>query len=557
MEISTNGKPGAAHWIILAVIIVVAILVRMVAIDTQSLWTDEALTIVLANWPIGDMFLKPTDPTPFLYYALHKLLVPPDASLLVIRSISLVAGILSVGLIYALGRLAFGPAGGLLAAALLAVWRSHVDYSQEARAYSLLFLFTLLTSVGFLYYASTVARPADAAMASRQSRYALAMFGIGNVLAFYTHVVSVFWIALTSLMLMALVVRRGRDRMAEVAILFLLMALCALPGIYRLLEQMRVGDGFDWVQQRGLVGFITMCLEVILPAGLWDNAATNSLKIVGIAKVAILVALLIAIGAGAWLGRRRIVSWMRERQPVFWLTLGYLLVPAIMWLQGFVGRPILIPRVMLYCLPGIILLIIGLCLALNRRAAAWAGVAVVALYCASLLLKGTIREREDWGAAYAYLAGAVSPDDVVAICPHINFPSLRYHATAPVAAAVVTTLGGKLVEIEEKLGGDPDWDRTYFQAFELPLTNARLEGRPLTIGGAATQLALKPDRSIWRIDGHCRETDKDIDRALSAVDVGPGVVRFQRKTSSWAISIRQYRVLAPATLDVQNLAKQH
>src|SRR5262245_49607562 len=113
---ATEERPGATHWVALAAIIVAAALLRVIAISTQSLWTDEAATIVLSNWSIGDMFWKPTDQTPFLYYAIHKILLPADASLAALRSISAVFGILSVALIYVLGRLAYGKAGGLLAA---------------------------------------------------------------------------------------------------------------------------------------------------------------------------------------------------------------------------------------------------------------------------------------------------------------------------------------------------------------------------------------------------------------------------------------------------------
>src|SRR5262245_59370438 len=131
------------HWMLFAAILVVATLLRIVALDVRGLWTDEALTIVLSNWSIPDLLLRPTDPTPALYYILHKLLIPASASLEVVRSISVVAGVMSVALMFLVARLAFGMGGGLLAAALLAVWSAHVDYSQEVRAYSLLFFLTL------------------------------------------------------------------------------------------------------------------------------------------------------------------------------------------------------------------------------------------------------------------------------------------------------------------------------------------------------------------------------------------------------------------------------
>ncbi|HSE73937.1 MAG TPA: hypothetical protein VLB05_05445, partial [Dongiaceae bacterium] len=79
---SVERGARATHWATLGAILLIAIAMRVVAIDAQGLWTDEALTIVLSNWSIPDMLLQPTDPTPALYYILHKLLIPADAPLI-------------------------------------------------------------------------------------------------------------------------------------------------------------------------------------------------------------------------------------------------------------------------------------------------------------------------------------------------------------------------------------------------------------------------------------------------------------------------------------------
>jgi hypothetical protein len=555
MGVAIGPKDDFAHWILLGAILIVATLLRVVAIDTQSLWTDEALTIVLANWSIGDMFLKPTDPTPFLYYAIHKLLVPPDASLAGMRSISVVAGVLSVGLIYILGRLAFGKWGGLLSAALLAIWSMHVDYSQEARAYSLLFFFTLLASVGFLYYAEALKAGREP---SGRGRLALVLFGIGNVLSFYTHVVSVYWIALTSLMLLALILRQKRKRLVEVGILFVVMALCALPGVYRLLVQMKVGDEFHWLQ-RSLAGFLKLHLEVYLPRGFWDNTLVNTFGLTSSIKGVVVAGAVAAVGAGLWFGRQRILAWWRERPYVLWLALAYLLVPTIIWIHGLIARPILIGRVMLYTVPGMILLITGICLALDRRAAVRVGVAAISLYGVSLLLTGTIREREDWRGTYEYLAKTVAPGDLVAVCRPFIYPALRYPATAPLLVPLVTEMEGRLAEIAPNFGSDPDWDRIYFRKFVLPQTTARIEGRHLSTAdlGPSQTITLAPGRSIWRVDSHCRKYAADMDGALRAIDAGAGVTRFESQVSQAAIvSVRQYRILETTTFEIQKTIAQ-
>ena len=71
----------------------------------HPLWGDEGLTLLIAQTSIAALFLAPFDPTPGLYYALHKLLIGPDAGLLAMRSISLIAGTAAIAAIYATARL--------------------------------------------------------------------------------------------------------------------------------------------------------------------------------------------------------------------------------------------------------------------------------------------------------------------------------------------------------------------------------------------------------------------------------------------------------------------
>ena len=79
------------HYALLLGVLLAGLALRTAAIGRESLWTDEALTLVIAHLPVLDMITKPADPTPFLYYALHKWFVPEDASLVGVRAISLIA----------------------------------------------------------------------------------------------------------------------------------------------------------------------------------------------------------------------------------------------------------------------------------------------------------------------------------------------------------------------------------------------------------------------------------------------------------------------------------
>lgn len=537
----------------LAAIMIAAILLRVVALDAHGLWTDEALTIVLSDWSIQDMFLLPTDPTPPLYYVIHKLLIPANAPLEVVRSISVVAGVMAVGLIYIIGRLAFGAAGGLIAAALLAVWTVHVDYSQEARAYSLLFFLTLLTSLGLLCYGRALHRTTVPSLSNARRRVALILFALGNVLSFYTHVIATVWIILTSLLLLGIAAREKEIRRTELWFVFGAMAVCALPGIYRLVLQIQMGDEFHWLQQAGLVDFAAATASVLLPVGLWDNSLTNA-PTRGIVQMAVAAGSTALLGTGLWFGRQTLRAILRERPIVLWLILAYLAVPIIVWLFGFVARPLFMDRVILFSVPGMILLITAICCALLGRSTTRAAIVAVLLYGASTLLFGIMREKEDWRGAYQFLAASAAPGDIIAVCPFYNYPALRYHAGIVVGSAVLAVAADQtLVEIEHGLGANPDWDKAYFRAALVP----QVAGRRAAESGVPTTLRLQRGQSVWRIEGHCNPGFvADIEAALRPLAPDPKIVWMQKRRGfqKWAVVVRRYRVSEPVALNVRDLA---
>ena len=477
------------HWAMFAAIMVAAILLRIVALDAYGLWTDEALTIVLSDWSIPDTFLLPTDPTPPLYYVIHKLLIPANAPLEVVRSISVAAGVTSVGLIYLLGRLAFGASGGLLAAALLAVWSAHVDYSQEARVQPAIF------RDAFDKPWSPLLR-ACPAWGGRREQVGCPPPAIGPIFVRrrkrpqFLHSRHRGGVDHPDERAAA---RHRRARAAESSVRTLVRRrrhgdLC-IAGIYRLIQQMLIGDEFHWLQQAGPVDFAATTASVFLPVGLWDNPLTRELGAIGIAQAAVAPASLALLGAGSWFGRRRLHTLLHERPVVLWLILAYLASPVDIWLFGFVARPLFMDRVILFSVPGMVLLITAVCLSLGERSAMRAAIAAVVLYGASTLLFGTMREKEDWRGAYRFLAAAASPNDVIAVCPFYNYPALRYHASAAVRSAVLAVrASGAVVEAEHGLGANPDWDKIYFRAALVP----RMPGQPAAKMGVPTTLRLQP-----------------------------------------------------------------
>ena len=85
---------GLKSALTLLAITVAGFAIRFVNINQWPLWGDEGQTLLIAQWPVWMLYLAPVDPTPGLYYTLHKLFLGPAAGVIAARSISLLCGML-------------------------------------------------------------------------------------------------------------------------------------------------------------------------------------------------------------------------------------------------------------------------------------------------------------------------------------------------------------------------------------------------------------------------------------------------------------------------------
>ena len=134
---------------VLAGITILGALLRFVALGHQSFWGDEGATLALIRTGFGDMLdgIPRSESTPPLYYALAWLWTRALGSSheYGLRSLSAVAGTLTIPAAYAAAATLATRRVGLVAAALAACSPLLVWYSQESRAYALLLLLTALT----------------------------------------------------------------------------------------------------------------------------------------------------------------------------------------------------------------------------------------------------------------------------------------------------------------------------------------------------------------------------------------------------------------------------
>ncbi|HFD40415.1 MAG TPA: phospholipid carrier-dependent glycosyltransferase, partial [Anaerolineae bacterium] len=177
--------------VLLALITLLALGLRLYRLDAQSLWYDEAFSAYLAAMSPAEITARTAADIqpPLYYYLLHGWIGWMGDDEIGLRSLSLLFGLLTVPLIYAVAVELFrSRLAGLLAALLLAVSPLHIWYGQEARMYTLLTFLGLLS--GYLLLLLTGRELSRGKQAALWLAYALT-----GIAAIYTHYFAFFLLA--------------------------------------------------------------------------------------------------------------------------------------------------------------------------------------------------------------------------------------------------------------------------------------------------------------------------------------------------------------------------
>lgn len=155
---------------------------RLFRLDGQSLWYDEGFSVYLARMDLADITARTAADIqpPLYYYLLHGWIQLFGDVEWAVRSLSVLFGVLSVPLMYAVAWQLFrSRLAGLLAALFIAMSPLHVWYGQETRMYTLLTFLCLLSSYFLLLVVDT------------RRKWTIpilwAAYTVTNIAALYTH----------------------------------------------------------------------------------------------------------------------------------------------------------------------------------------------------------------------------------------------------------------------------------------------------------------------------------------------------------------------------------
>jgi 4-amino-4-deoxy-L-arabinose transferase-like glycosyltransferase len=401
-----------ARWTAPALLALAALAVRLWQIGSESIWLDEATSLFLARKDVLDVIAwTAKDIHPPLYYLmLHfwRIFGESEAAL---RSLSAVAGALSVAVVYGLGVRLFDRRTGFVAAALLALAPLHVWYSQQARMYTWLGFWALLSSYVLVL-----------ALEERKAKYA-AGYVLASAACLYTHYYTVFVFLAQGLYVLYVSwrSRRLRDILWTAGGMLASVALFA-PWLPTMFFQVSSGGG-GWVARGGvpgpralvdiLVGFSVGNVRTLYPP--WARWLVYGLL----------------AGLSAWAVIRGVRAARRgdrseERGVAFALI--YAAAPVLAaWLISQV-KPLYSDRYLLAFLPGYLLLAARGAMSLPRAFLRWGAAALLA----ALLAFGVLRmaaapQTDDWRSAAVYVSERVQPSDVAVFYPGWNEKPFGYY----------------------------------------------------------------------------------------------------------------------------------
>lgn len=151
---ATPGGQGRAVVVgLLFAILMIATALRFYHLDGKSLWRDEIFTAGAAQLDVASIIqfhIQKLGHPPLLSLITHAFFVCWGQSDFIARLPPALFGSLSVLLLYKVGEILWTRKEGLIGAFLLAVNAYHVQYSQEARHYSLMVFLALLSLVFLL-----------------------------------------------------------------------------------------------------------------------------------------------------------------------------------------------------------------------------------------------------------------------------------------------------------------------------------------------------------------------------------------------------------------------
>ncbi|MGH9044487.1 MAG: glycosyltransferase family 39 protein [Acidimicrobiales bacterium] len=408
-ELTGVWRAGAVAGVV--AVVVAGIVLRFTT--HSALWLDEALSVDIAKRPLSQLhaLLRQDGAPPLYYVALHLWMRAFGTSNLAVRSLSGVMAVLTLPVVWAIGR----NYGTRIATALLVLAASApfaIYYGTEARMYALVML---LSALGYLALLRSVARPSVASLVG---------LAVTTAALLYTQYWAIYLVATLAVWLLFVGRKSQRDPLrkrgsrASFAAL-VLGCLAFVPWLPTFLFQAR-HTGTPWAAP-GNFGAIVSAIT-----GFTDNQATLSTAGSNQGRVLAILYLLLAFLAvfGVATNRWHIDLDLKTRprtRSVAFVVFGTLVVAVgggLLTKSGYSNR-----YASIIFIPFLALVALGL-LTLHEPKLRATVLLVAALAGLAVGVENINTQRTQAPSVAAVLRAHAAPGDIVAFCPDQLGPSV-------------------------------------------------------------------------------------------------------------------------------------
>jgi len=411
-EVAADSAWATPESLVLIALLVIAVATRLYDLG-NGLWFDEIAALVkYVRLPLGQLVATYDSQNQHVLYALLARVSTGVAgeSAWALRLPAVLFGIASLPALYWFGTQVTSRREALLATALLTVSYHHVWFSQNARGYTGLLMWTLLGTGLFLKL-----------LDGREVRgwgYALA-YGLVMALATYTHATAALVVVAHALVWLAVVARRAGPRVVPgdwaVAVALLLSATISLqlyaPLLPQFLETLTRptmgGVEVDWKNPAWMVAELARGLGRAVPGGWVSIAGASALGLAGLVSYgrrntawAALMVLPGVLTAAALLATEHNL-WPR----FFFFSAGFAILILIRGV--FVAWSVMMPQ---------------------RQAVLATATAVALVVVSAATLPRAYGPKQDFVGARDYVRSAGAPGDAIVTLDLAEFPYRSYLA---------------------------------------------------------------------------------------------------------------------------------
>lgn len=236
--------------LILILILCLGSILRFYNLGGPSCFNDELETLRIASYPsVSEMMNEVinTDVHPpgyqlLMYFVVHYI----GNSEFWIRFPSVIFGILSILMIYILGKYIYSAKEGLIAASICSVLWAPLYFSQEARVYSMLFLFSMITTFYLLKINNSYREK------TKPKTHWIVLYILSAIFIVYFQYLGLLLIILQGVLSLILL-RKSRKSILNMLLIYFIIALAYLPWIPHAIQQ--ISNGVEWIDKPNILSF--------------------------------------------------------------------------------------------------------------------------------------------------------------------------------------------------------------------------------------------------------------------------------------------------------------